>query len=61
MLGLREEEGSKRQCSQPSQGWNIVNESLFLPALIVGSFTKVPSEWARIYSVTLSPGRKGQN
>ena len=37
-----EKELSQLRCSEPSQGWNIVNEDLLLPALIVGSFTNVP-------------------
>ena len=48
MLGLVGKEGSEMRCSKLSQGWNVVNKDLFLPALIVGSYTKVLCEWALV-------------
>ena len=52
VLGLMGKWGSKLKCSHPSQDWSIVNKDLFLPALIVGPFTKVTRGWAPVYSVT---------
>ena len=54
MLGFMGKEGSEVKYSKSSQGWNIVNKDLFLPALIVGSFTKVPLGWAPVCWVTVS-------
>lgn len=42
MQGLVGKEHSKHTCSEPPQGWNIVNIDLFLLALVVGSFTEAP-------------------
>ena len=47
--GSQEEQGSGHQCSQPLQGWNLVNKNLFLSTLMVGSHTKLPREWARLF------------
>ena len=57
VLGLMEKEGSEHKCSERPlpQGWNIVNKDLFLPTLIVWSFTKAPRGWAlsaRLHSGT---------
>ena len=46
MLGL-----VGKQVSELPQGWNIVNKNVFLPILIVESYTKVPNEWAPVDSV----------
>ena len=40
-----------KQVSELPQGWNIVNKNVFLPILIVESYTKVPNEWAPVDSV----------
>ena len=40
VLGLMGKESSGLRFSKLSQGWNIVNKDLFLPALIVGSYSK---------------------
>ena len=45
MLGLMGTEGFELRCSKLSQGWNVINKDIPLPALIVGSFTKAPCEW----------------
>ena len=42
MLALVGKEGSELRYSEPLQGWNVVNKDLFLPALLIGSFTKAP-------------------
>ena len=47
MLSLMGKDNSKFRCSKLSQGWNIVNKDLVPPALIVGSYTKAPCEWAQ--------------
>ena len=58
MLGLPRKEGFAHKCSDsPLQGWNIVNEDLSLPILIIGLFTKAPREWAPVCSVTLAQFR----
>ena len=54
MLGLMGKVGSEQRCSKLSQGWNVVNKDLFLPALIAGSYTNMPRERALVCSVTIS-------
>ena len=53
VLGLVGKEDSKHKCSEPHQGWTIVNKDTFLPALVVGSFIKVPHGHAPVCLVTL--------
>ena len=53
VLGLVGKEGSKHKCSELPQGGNIVNRNLFLPALIVGSFTKAPHGRGPVCSLIL--------
>ena len=48
VLGLVGKKGSEHKCSECSRGRNIVNKNLFLPELIVGSFTKAPHGQARL-------------
>ena len=52
MLGLMKQLGSERGYSKSHQGWNVINKDLFLPALIVGSYTKATHEWAPAAWVT---------
>ena len=45
--------GECGRCSRFPQGWNVVNKDPLLPALIVGSVTKVLRGWALVHSLTV--------
>ena len=53
VLCLVGEEGSELRCSKLSQGWNVVNKDLLLPAFTVESFTTTPCGWVPAWSVSL--------
>ena len=44
VLGVVGKKGSELRCFKLSQGWNVVNKDLLLPALIVRSFPKAPPD-----------------
>lgn len=52
VLSLLRKEGSELRGSKLSRGWNVVNKTLLLPSLIVGSFTTVPHGWAPVCLIT---------
>ena len=59
VLGLVGEEGLEQGCTEPPQGWRIVNKDLFLPIPIFGSCTKGPRGWNPLCSVTFLQPLKG--